>query len=134
MPNELLVAHCPDCGNVFQKNLRNLCFDCSSRMDEQTREMERYLMRNRMATNEQLAEAASISLRKLRSWIRTGRLNIFHYPNLADECDLCSSPIRKGHLCLSCSSKINDDIERVFDRERVQKERLRSANSYIFRN
>ncbi|MFC5467194.1 hypothetical protein ACFPPD_00565 [Cohnella suwonensis] len=134
MPNELLVAHCPDCGNVFQKNIRNLCSDCAVRMDEQTQAIERYLVRNRMASNEELAAAASISTRKLRNWIRSGRLNVFHYPNLMDECDLCSSPIRKGHLCHSCAGRINDDIERTFERERVQKERLRAASSYIFRN
>jgi len=131
MSIELQVAHCPDCGNVFQKNVRNLCTSCMAILDEQMLSLDRYLLRNRFATTEELAAATSVAPQKIRSWIRKGRLKIFDYPNMTDQCDLCLAAIRRGHLCSSCSKRINEDITRTIERERVAKERLRAANSYI---
>ncbi|WP_372663141.1 hypothetical protein [Cohnella sp.] len=131
MPIELRVAHCPGCGNVFQKNARNLCSACSSVADEQMLSIERFLLRNRLATTEQTAEAVSLPPQQIRSWIRQGRIRVYEYPNLTDQCDLCSSSIRSGHLCYSCSNKIKDDITIALERERAMKERLRNASNYI---
>jgi hypothetical protein len=50
---------------------------------------------------------------------------------MADQCDLCAGPIRRGHICPACSAKINDDLARTLERERKMKERLMVANSYI---
>ncbi|QJD83560.1 hypothetical protein [Cohnella herbarum] len=130
MSKELMVAHCPDCGNVFQKNVRNLCSSCAALLDEQIVTMERYLSRNRFATTEQLSLATNLPVQKIRGWIRKGKLRVFDYPNLADQCDLCSAPIRRGHICPTCSSRINDDIAKTLERERKMKERLIAANSY----
>ncbi|RKP55298.1 hypothetical protein D7Z26_08805 [Cohnella endophytica] len=133
MSYELLVAHCPECGNVFQKNVRNLCTNCSILVDDQMSAIEKYLLRDRMATTQQLAAGVSLSVQKVRSWIRKGKLKIYDYPNLTDQCDLCSSEIRKGHLCPSCASRINEDIARTFERERIMKERLRAENNYRYK-
>jgi len=134
MPYELMVGHCPECGNVFQKNARNLCGDCATRLDGQLTAVERFLLRNRFATTEELAEATDLTPSKIRSWIRKGKLAIFDYPNLSDRCDLCAASIRRGHLCSSCSGRINEDIRRTLERERISKERLRAAHSYIHKN
>lgn len=131
MSIELRVAHCPSCGNVFQKNARNLCSSCATVVDEHLLSIERYLMRNRLATTEQTADATSLPLKQIRTWIRKGKIRIFNYPNLSDECDLCATSIRSGNLCYSCMNKIKDDISMTFERERVMRERLRAANSYI---
>lgn len=131
MSIELRVAHCPGCGNVFQKNARNLCLSCASVVDEQMLSIERFLLRNRLATTEQTAEATSLPPQQIRSWIRQGRIRIYEYPNLSDQCDLCSTSIRSGNLCYSCTNKIKDDISTTFERERAMRERMRAANSYI---
>jgi hypothetical protein len=95
--------------------------------------VQKFLLRNRFATMDELASATALTTEKIRSWIRRGKLPLFDYPNLSDRCDLCSEPIRRGHLCVSCSSRINEDIRRTLDRERVSKERLRVAHSYMHR-
>ena len=64
MSFELLVAHCPECGSVFQKNIRNLCTSCSSVVDDQMLAIEKYLLRNRMATTEELADGASTTVQR----------------------------------------------------------------------
>lgn len=134
MSIELSVGHCPGCGNVFQKNARNLCLKCSSVFDQQLISVERYLLRNRFATTEQTAEATSLPVSQLRSWIRQGKIRIYEYPNLTDQCDFCSESIRSGNLCYNCSNKIKDDLALVLERERAMKERLRAANNYISKN
>ncbi|MBW5444780.1 hypothetical protein GE107_01715 [Cohnella sp. CFH 77786] len=127
----LKIAHCPSCGNVFQKNLRNLCADCSSEEDRLFQATERTMLRNRLFSNAEVAEAVSVPPEKIRSWIRSGKLRIADYPNLSDQCDLCKAPIRSGHLCLSCAGRIKGDIARMREQERLEKERLRAANAYI---
>ena len=89
------------------------------------------MVRNRMFNNEEAARATAIPAEKIRGWIRSGKFRIADYPNLADQCDLCKAPTRKGHLCLNCSSRINADIANTLERERQAKERARGANSYI---
>ena len=43
MSKELPVAHCPGCGKVFQKNLRNMCMHCAAEEDAQIVAIERAL-------------------------------------------------------------------------------------------
>ncbi|SDX34776.1 hypothetical protein [Paenibacillus sp. CF384] len=117
MAIELNVAHCPNCGRVFQKNLRNLCAACTAEEDGQITSIEQVLRRNRQLTNEQLAEQTSVPVQQIRSYIRKGKLKLFDYPNLSDACDLCSEPTRHGKLCVKCVSKLKDDI--MQDREKV---------------
>lgn len=125
------ITHCPECGKIFQKSLRNLCGDCSSEEDRLFLMTERTMLRNRHFNNVEVAEAASVPQDKIRSWIRSGKLRIADYPNLADRCDLCKASIRSGHLCLSCSARIKDDLARTLEQERLMKERLRAANIYM---
>ncbi len=131
MSIELRVAPCPCCWNVFKKNPRNLCVSCASTVDDQLLSIERFLLRNRFANTEETAVATKLPPEKIRTWIRQGKLKTFDFPNLSDECDLCHAPIRRGHLCGACTIRINDDLTRTLERERVMKERLRAASSYI---
>jgi hypothetical protein len=127
MTNELKVAYCPACGKIYQKNMRNLCMNCQSEEDTHIRALEKTLMRNRQLNNEQLVAATDVPQEKLLSWIRTGKLKLYDYPNLSDQCDVCKGPIRRGKLCLKCSTKIQDDIAHELQQERLMKERLRAS-------
>lgn len=134
MSAELKVAHCPHCGRVYQKNLRGMCTSCSAELDAQMIAIEEQLKRNRFLTTEELAERTDIPVMRIRSWIRSGKLMLFDYPNLADACDLCSAPIRKGKLCHHCATRIRTDIQREFEQERLMKERLKAAHAYKIRH
>lgn len=127
---ELRVGHCPACGNVFQRNLRNLCSNCSAAEDNEIQTMELTLRRNRKLTNEELSEASGVPLDKLYGYIRSGKLRMFDYPNLADKCDRCGSAIRKGTMCTACTSRIREDIAHALKQEQLMKERMR-ANIYM---
>lgn len=123
MTKELLVAYCPNCGNVFQKNLRNLCMNCLAEEDGHIRSIESQLKRNRQLNNDQVSEMTSIPTQIIRDLIRKGKIKLFEYPNLADACDLCSASIRQGKLCVNCSMRIQGDIKQELERARLTKER-----------
>lgn len=132
MSDELRVAHCPICGKIFQKNLRNQCTNCSTEEDEQLRSIEQALNRNRRLNNVELAAATLIPEVKIRSFIRLGKLRLYEYPELADNCDSCSEPIRRGTICSKCSTRIKADIANAIEQERLLKERIK-LKTYIVR-
>lgn len=123
MSKELLVAHCPRCGKVFQKNLRNLCMSCSTEEDQQIRTIENQLKRNRHLSNNQITELTTIPAQRIRALIRNGKIRLFDYPNLTDACDLCSAAIRQGKLCVACSMRIQVDIKHELEQSRRSTER-----------
>ncbi|MBB6674347.1 hypothetical protein [Cohnella nanjingensis] len=133
MTYDLRVAHCPSCGQVYQINLRGLCAACSTSEDAQLAAIERELRRNRQLHTEQVAERTSLRPERIRSWIRSGKIKLFEYPNLADACDLCAAPIRRGKLCTPCATRIQSAVRREYEQERLMKERQRSAHSYLTR-
>lgn len=131
MSSELRVDHCPGCGRIYQINLRQLCAVCSAEEDALMKLMEKELRNNRKLSTEELAERVSEKPEKIRAWIRKGKLKIYDYPNLADECDLCQAPIRKGKLCQSCSMRIKGEVANVYEQERLMQERKRRENSFL---
>jgi hypothetical protein len=133
MSNELRVAHCSVCGNIFQMNMRGICSNCSAEEDTYINSIEKTLIRNRQMNIDELAQAAEIPRKKILSFIRKGKIRLFDYPNLADECDVCASPIRKGTMCHKCSIRIQDEIAHELEQERLMKERIR-VSSYFSKN
>lgn len=131
MTSELRVDHCPGCGRIYQINLRQLCANCAAAEDALMTLMEKELRSNRKLTTEELAERVSERPEKIRAWIRRGKLKVYDYPNLADACDLCQAPIRKGKLCQNCSARIRGEVQQAYEQDRLMQERKRRENSYL---
>ncbi|WP_116192727.1 hypothetical protein [Paenibacillus taihuensis] len=83
--------------------------------------LEQTLRRNRLMTNEQLSNATAINVSRIHTLIRRGKLKLYDYPNLADACDLCESPVRQGKLCVKCMNRLKGDIEK--DREQMSQKK-----------
>lgn len=131
MSIDLTISQCDGCGKIIQRNVRNLCAACNAEEDDQLRLFERTMVRNRFYDNAQAARATAIPEEKILAWIRTGKFRIVEFPNLADYCDLCKAPTRKGRLCIECTTRINADIAAAMERDR--KERASGVNAYISR-
>ena len=131
MSIDLAITQCDCCGKIIRQNARNLCAACNAAEDDQLRLFERTMVRNRLYDNAQAAQATAIPEEKIRTWIRGGKFRIIEFPNLADQCDLCKSPTRSGHLCVDCTKRINADIAATLERDRAAK--ARSLNAYISR-
>ncbi|MDF2859383.1 MAG: flagellar protein [Neobacillus sp.] len=125
----LMVANCPGCGKVFQKNLRNLCYDCVNILQAEYDTCDRYLRANRKSTTEQLSMATGVSAKQIIIWIKDRRLPVTDYPNLTYPCNSCSEPIRQQEMCYSCRSRLTKDI-----REMQEKEAKLVHNSFAYKN
>ncbi|OAS22910.1 hypothetical protein A8708_10130 [Paenibacillus oryzisoli] len=113
VPGQLMVANCPRCGKVFQRNLRNQCMECSTSMNDQLMDCVNYLRRNYRSSNEQVCAATGVSNVQLQVWMKEGKLHLSDYPNLSYPCASCAEPIRVHKLCVSCSTRITSDIRKL---------------------
>jgi len=127
---DIRVAHCPSCGQVYQKNIRNMCMTCASVLDKQYDDVDRYLIRHRQASTAEASQATGVPAKQIHAWIRQNRISLFGFPNLTDACDMCGGPTRQGHLCSSCSTRLKSDIIKMQQDERSKLERQRAAHSY----
>ncbi|CAM4347155.1 hypothetical protein [Paenibacillus tarimensis] len=134
MLKELQVAHCPSCGKVYQKNLRNLCRECSSRLDNQLSAIDRYLAGNRFADTASLSARTGVPVKTIHSFIRSRKLCIQHYPNLTTACESCSGPTREGKLCTSCTKRLTMDIHSMLEQEQALRQRSRDTSSFQIRH
>ncbi|MCC3377378.1 hypothetical protein [Cohnella sp. REN36] len=133
MAVDLRIAHCPGCGQVFQKNMRGMCTTCSDAEDAQLAAIERELRRDRKLDTDQVAARTGLRPERIRSWIRKGKIRLHEYPNLTDACDLCAASIRRDKLCTACANRIRSAIQHEYEQERLMKDRRRAANSFLFR-
>ncbi|SDC38115.1 flagellar operon protein TIGR03826 [Paenibacillus sp. UNCCL117] len=119
----LKVANCPSCGQVFQKNLRNLCQGCQRAVDADFTACSDYLRKAHKATTSELSEATGVSLRQIHAFIKENKLPATFYPGLTYPCSSCGAGVRKGHLCTSCSVRLTAEIRQMRDKEEKAKER-----------
>lgn len=114
------VDHCSECGKVYQKNLRNMCMDCSARLDNDYRLCYRYLLRNRKADVDELSRSTGVSAARITQMIKDGKLPMGDYPRLGYGCEWCGTTIRSGRLCTTCGSKIHKEIQSLLPGNKEQ--------------
>lgn len=119
----LQVANCPQCGKVFQKNLRNLCQECIRELDNGLNKCIGFLRDTWKATTTELSKHTGVSEQQIVTFIKENRIPIGGYPNLTYPCNSCSVPIRQHHLCTNCRIRILSDIQKLKEQEVKKKER-----------
>ncbi|WP_135555080.1 flagellar protein [Paenibacillus cymbidii] len=133
MALELNVANCPNCGSVFQKNLRNLCTKCTRQYDDELNRCLSALRHDRRITTDKLIEKSGVGIASITQFFRDNKILLREYPNLFYHCELCRKPIRTGKLCPPCTTGINSDIHRMNEEEKKQQEKLVRENQMSFR-
>ncbi|MCR8636883.1 flagellar protein [Paenibacillus radicis (ex Xue et al. 2023)] len=116
----LMVANCPGCGKVFQKNLRNLCMNCVKLLESEFDVCFNYLRSNRKATTSQLSIDTGVSEQQIYTWIKDRRLPASDYPNLTYPCNSCSGPIRQEQMCYPCRSRLTREIRELQEKETIR--------------
>ncbi|WNR42514.1 flagellar protein [Paenibacillus roseipurpureus] len=110
---QLMVANCPTCGKVFQKNVRNQCMGCSTNIHQLLSATLDFLRRNYRASLEQVSASTGVSELQLQVWIKEGKIMLRDYPNLSYPCASCSAPIRENKCCTSCAMRLTREIKRL---------------------
>ena len=119
------LANCSECGKLFVKtSIRDICDDCY-RMEEEAFEKVNHFLKqreNRTASMAQVIEKTGVKEELILKFIKKGRIQLIHFPNLSYPCEKCGRPIQKGKLCEQCAGELRREIEKFEEEERRKKE------------
>ncbi len=110
------LSNCSKCGRLFVKlSTRDVCESCHQEEERQFERVYAFLRKreNRTATMAQVVEATGVEEKLIIKWIRAGRLQLVHFPNLGYPCDSCGAMIREGRLCAKCLGQLQADLRRA---------------------
>lgn len=98
------LANCPECGRLYELNVKRLCPDCIRKEEEDFALIRDYLRQNPGAGIAEVSRVTGVAERKIISFLRAGRLilkNSEHSPSL--KCERCGRDISDGRYCPECS-------------------------------
>lgn len=122
------LDNCSSCGQIYVKNaFREVCETCYKEEEAKYQTVYKYIRQreNRTATMDQVVEDTGVEEYLIIKFIRKGRIQLVHFPNLGYPCDRCGRIIREDKLCQSCKKDIHgqlSQLEREEERERAIRE------------
>ena len=130
------LVNCPNCNEIFVKNkFRDVCPKCWKQEEEDYNTVYQFMRKreNRAATIEQVVMQTGIKEELILKFIKKGRIQITHFPNLGYPCDRCGRVIRTGKLCEKCTAELREDLQ-TFQTEEKRKQELlkREKATYYF--
>lgn len=115
------LSNCPRCGRLFGKTFRDICPACLKEIEQEYERCLAYLRENRQVSMDELCEETKVSRRQITQFIREGRISIYQAPNLAYDCEVCGNPIREGHMCESCRTRLVRQIQEAGNAKEPEK-------------
>ncbi|WP_433744813.1 TIGR03826 family flagellar region protein [Falsibacillus pallidus] len=108
------ITNCPTCNSIFAKNaFRDVCDKCFKEEEKQYDTVYGFLRKreNRAATIPTIVAQTGVPEDLIHKFVRKGRFNIAHFPNLGYPCDKCGTIIKQGKICENCSSSLRADLQ-----------------------
>lgn len=108
------LENCSICGRLFNKSYSDHCLDCYKDIEQQFKLVADFLKveQNHGATIAEVSEAVEVSKRRIKEFIRDGRLYAADYPNLGYPCSHCGKVIKKQNLCTECANKFSTELHK----------------------
>ncbi|RLQ96800.1 TIGR03826 family flagellar region protein [Falsibacillus albus] len=128
------LTNCPTCGSIFVKSVfRDICEKCYKQEEKDYEKVYQFLKKreNRAATIPTIVGQTGVSEDLIHKFVRKGRLNVTHFPNLGYPCDKCGKIIQQGKLCADCSGELKTDLE-IFQNEQKRSEELRARETRTY--
>ncbi|MCE5169298.1 flagellar protein [Paenibacillus profundus] len=122
------LSNCPRCGRLFAKAFRDLCPACLKEIEQEYERCVAYLREKRQAAMQELSEETEVSVRQITQFIKEGRISVYQAPNLTYECELCGNPIREGHMCEVCRTRLIRDMNEARQETSATVEKPSSGN------
>ncbi|URJ59926.1 TIGR03826 family flagellar region protein [Paenibacillus polymyxa] len=107
------LDNCPRCGKLFIKNVRGICQNCIKEIEFEYERCVKHIRENKGIHMHELAEATEVSVKQITTFIREGRISIANAPNMTYPCEVCGIPIREGHMCDSCRTRLTKDLHQA---------------------
>ena len=105
------MRNCRSCGKIFAYIGRPVCPTCHKKDEEDFKKVKEYMYDNPGASVVQISNDLEISVRKIKTYLREGRLEIIgDEGNMLLECEKCGKSIKTGRFCQECSEEIVKDI------------------------
>lgn len=129
------IDHCTRCGELYQKNLKELCQNCLRDLDKKYETIYRYVRKkeNRKATMEEIEEATGVDKEDIYRIVRLGKINLEQFPSLGYPCETvgCSNKVTKGRLCSACLESIKGDLKQMeLEKQRELKKKEEERERY----
>lgn len=124
------LENCPSCGNLFVKNIREVCNECYKKVEIEYEKVYKFLRNkeNRKSTIYEVSDATGVTVSQIRSFIREGRLRLADFPNMGYPCERCGTNlITTGNLCDDCKRFIDTEIRMSLDEQFRRQELMKSA-------
>jgi flagellar operon protein (TIGR03826 family) len=129
------LINCPNCNDIFVKNqFREICQKCWKKEEEDFQTIYQFMRKreNRAATIDQVVEQTGVSEELILKFIKKGRLQLTHFPNLGYPCDKCGRIIRTGKLCENCAGELREDLKTFQAEEKRKQELLQRQRSTYY--
>ncbi|AIW41961.1 MULTISPECIES: TIGR03826 family flagellar region protein [Paenibacillus] len=107
------LDNCPRCGKLFIKNVRGICQNCIKEIEFEYERCVKHIRENKGIHMHELSEATEVSVKQITTFIREGRISIANAPNMTYPCEVCGIPIREGHMCDSCRTRLTKDLHQA---------------------
>ncbi|WP_420539446.1 TIGR03826 family flagellar region protein [Paenibacillus polymyxa] len=107
------LDNCPRCGKLFVKNVRGICQNCIKEIEVEYEHCVKHIRENKGIHMHELSEATGVSVKQITTFIREGRISIANAPNMTYPCEVCGIPIREGHMCDSCRTRLTKDLNQA---------------------
>ncbi|RIW39067.1 hypothetical protein D3H55_01560 [Bacillus salacetis] len=129
------LLNCPKCNELFIKSqFRDTCEKCYKEEEKKYEEVYQFLRirENRAASIERVVEVTGAEEKLIHKWVRKGRLQTAHFPNMGYPCDKCGRIIPKGKLCGQCTDELTQDLQRLSSEESFKDHKKRAQQSTYY--
>jgi len=125
------IRQCKKCHKLIKYIRSPFCLDCQAQIDTAQHQISEFLLDNRQAGIEAIAEGTGVERSIILQLIREGRLTLAH--GSVVHCERCASPIQTGRYCPSCLGQLHDELTTLENQygQEVQTLGARQANGPV---
>jgi flagellar operon protein (TIGR03826 family) len=116
------ICTCPRCGKIFSYlgMGMKLCQHCKDIDEEEFNKVKSFLYDNPLATVKETTLATGVKIKRIKTYIRDGRLTIPDSSPIFINCENCGTNIRFGRLCRECATSLSSELKKEMNIEEWQ--------------
>ena len=112
------LKNCRVCGKMYIENSLGMCDACKKHEEEGFAAIKDYIDEHPHCNIGELSNATGVSIKKILSYIKEGRLMASDGMAGDVTCRSCGVPIKLGEFCEACSVKLNKQITSLYHVEK----------------
>ncbi|MCL2577307.1 MAG: flagellar protein [Defluviitaleaceae bacterium] len=104
------AMNCPRCGKVFVRITASICDNCVKEEEHIFDKVRDYVKENPNKTVKEVAEDCDVTVKRVLSYIRDGRIEASGGMHGDITCSKCGKPILSGRMCEKCILETNFQV------------------------